>query len=78
MPAKAKLYASESEFDSAVSTLEERFSLGVGEYCPKEQVVKDGDDKNKYILPLPDKGSFKSNHLFGGVVDFNASWFNED
>jgi len=74
MPAKAKLYTTESGFDDAVSTLESRFSLNAGGYCPKEQVSKDGDDKDKYVLPLQDKGRFKANHLFSGVVDYDASW----
>ena len=77
MPAKAKLYSTESGFDSAVSGVESHFGLNSGQWCAKEK-VKNGDDKDKYILPLPDKGSFKANHLFSGVVEFDGTWVNEE
>ena len=77
MPAKAKLYSTESAFDSAASALESHFSLDAGQWCPKEQ-VKTGGDEDKYILPLPDRGSFKANHLLSGVVDYDGSWIYEE
>ena len=77
MPAKAKLYSTESEFDSAVSNLEDHFGLNAGQWCPKEQ-VPNGDDQGKYILPLPAQGSFKADHILSGTVEFDGSWLDPD
>ena len=77
MPSKGKLYASESAFDSAVASLETRFSLSSGTWCSKE-IVGNGDDKDKFILPLPAVGKYKADHLFDGVVDFNGAGPNEE
>jgi len=77
MPAKAKLYSTESGFDAAVETLEDHFELSSGRWCPKEQVLS-GADEGKYILPLPNAGNYKADHMFSGTVDFDGSWSNED
>ncbi len=77
MPAKAKLYSTESGFNAAVKNLEDHFDLDEGQWCEKEQ-VQNGDDKGKFILPLPTHGSFKANHLLSGTVDFDGTWVNPE
>ena len=77
MPAKAKLYSTESGFRTAVETLEDHFGLNEGQWCPTEQ-VQNGDDEGKFILPLPTHGSFKADHLLSGTVDYDGAWLNSE
>jgi hypothetical protein len=74
MPRKAKLYTSESAFDKAVEMLEAHFNVEApAKWCEKEKVLS-GENEGKFVLPLPDHGSFKANHMFSSTTDFNAKW----
>ena len=72
---KAKLYSTRTGWLNQYNTLFAHFGLGDGEkWCAEMKVEDGGEHDGKWIIPLPEAGTFRADNLVSGAISYDYGW----